>query len=325
MRTRMFPVAFVISVSLCALPKNVRGASAAESAIRGWLDTFAVMEADNESDPNYFKDQMSPGDLYRRLEKLCEESGTDKRRILDVAKEVADGYETAVNAGQVACYPNVAKMILVMAASGDRTLLPYFEEKSLASATYKSIRSGAASAYINLADLSECIGFMKKILEVNGDNGAWRFMITPLILGKIEAAINAGELSGAEKERVLSVLLSYMRAPASSWEASKVDAFLAKHCDGYLTSVQRMSMARDISDAGNERERKHFLPIRESVEALPKKQRVDLRERFPDLPPLPEEKEGRPSVPVWIGGGVAVVIGVAALLRFLLWKRRAAP
>jgi hypothetical protein len=54
------------------------------------LEGFAVMEADNEESDPYQRDLPTVADYYRMMEKRCEESGVDKRRILDVAKEEID-------------------------------------------------------------------------------------------------------------------------------------------------------------------------------------------------------------------------------------------
>lgn len=219
-------------------------------------------------------------------------------------------------------------MMVAIGNKGDRAVLPFLEGKSLSTNVHEFIREGAANAYVKIADLDESVEFMNKAFKINENKGFWRSTLTPQFLGKMEAAITSRSISDETMGRLLSVLVSYTQSTSYSREAAAVDEFLVKHCDGYRTSVQRLSLWDGIlaADRENALKRKHYLPIKETIEALPKKQRVDLRERFPDLPPLPADRVGRPSsVPVWIGVGVAVVIGVAALFRFLLWKRRATP
>ena len=67
-------------------------------------------------------------------------------------------------------------------------------------------------------------------------------------------------------------------------------------------------------------EKNHFLPIKESVEALPKKQRTDLRKRFPNLPPLPEDKNAGIPLKVALAMGAAFVAVCVAV--WIVAKRR---
>ena len=60
-------------------------------------------------------------------------------------------------------------------------------------------------------------------------------------------------------------------------------------------------------------EKKHFLPIKESVEALPKKQRTDLRNRFPGLPPLSADKDAENTLKVALAIGAAFVAVCVAI------------
>jgi hypothetical protein len=150
---------------------------------------------------------------------------------------------------------------------------------------------------------------MRKIFVINDNEGYWRSTIVPLFLQKVEAAIASRSISKETLTRVLSVLLTYVQSPANSQEADYVDGFLVRQCGGYTNSIQRLSMAQRFSDGGNDLEKKHFIPIKESVEALPKKQRIDLRKRFPDLPPLPGDAPA--------GGGNRMKVAIAVAVGFI--------
>ena len=196
---------------------------------------------------------------------------------------------------------------------GDRAALPFLEEKSLMTNAPRTLRARAATAFVNISDLEEGVEFMRKISVINDNEGYWRSTIVPLFLQKVEAAIASRSISKETLTRVLSVLLTYVQSPANSQEADYVDGFLVRQCGGYTNSIQRLSMAQRFSDGGNDLEKKHFIPIKESVEALPKKQRIDLRKRFPDLPPLTEDKNAGTSLKVALGIGaafVAVCVGI---------------
>jgi hypothetical protein len=213
-----------------------------------------------------------------------------------------------------------ARMIEIMEKSGDRSLLPYLAEKSLEAANPRTVRERAAAAYVKIADLDESVEFMRKIFAVNDNKGYWRSTIAPLFLQKVEAAISNHTITDETLKRVFSVLLAYAQSPANSQEADYVDVFLVNHCAGYQTSIQRLSMAKSISDGGNDLEKNHFLPITESVEALPKKQRTDLRKRFPNLPPLPEDKNAGTCSKTALAIGAAFAALCAAV--WLAAKRR---
>jgi len=63
---------------------------------------------------------------------------------------------------------------------------------------------------------------------------------------------------------------------------------------------------------------KHYRLIHESVTQFPPKQRIDLRKRFPDLPPLPDDAPvGNRGVKaaLAIGAGIVAVVAVWFVLR----------
>ncbi|MDD2460679.1 MAG: hypothetical protein PHT98_06330, partial [Kiritimatiellae bacterium] len=79
------------------------------------------------------------------------------------------------------------------------------------------------------------------------------------------------------------------------------------------------------ANTGNEYMTNNFNPIKAHFDKIPPKQRIDLRKRFPDLPPLPED--------VSAGDGdrvkamIASVVGFAALAAcaaavWLVFRRR---
>ena len=133
-----------------------------DEAIRDMLEGFAVMEDDNEDDPRQ-KGSLTVADYYRIMEEWCEESGGDKRRILDVAKEEIDRCAAYVKStGQTSSAHHAVRLLQLVAHSGDRSLLPYLEEKSLDPETLKFIRSAAAEVYVNIADVEESVLFLAK-------------------------------------------------------------------------------------------------------------------------------------------------------------------
>ena len=185
------------------------------------------------------------------------------------------------------------------------------------------IRGRAAEVYVKIADVEECIEFMRKAFGVNDDKGFWRFSVSRQFLAKIGAAFDAEETSDAIKQRALLILLEHMQAPANPSEASKIDEFLAQKCEGYRQSWQRMDVAQRFLGGENEKVDRHYRLIHESVTQFPPEQRIDLRKRFPDLPPLPDDvpARGRMKVAFAIIAGF-VALAVCAVAAWLAVRRR---
>jgi len=81
----------------------------------------------------------------------------------------------------------------------------------------------------------------------------------------------------------------------------------------YTNSVQRACLTRFATE-GNEWVTNTFHPIKAHFDKIPPKQRIDLRKRFPDLPPLPDDAPARSSAKVAIAVAVGIVAVVAAWL-----------
>ncbi len=317
---------YVVTIALMSAAQNPGARPFDDEAIRDMLEGFAIMEADNEGDPHQ-QNLPTVADCYRMMEKRCEEAGVDKRRILDVAKEEIDKCAAYVKStGRTSIAINAVRLLDLVAHSGDRSLLPYLEEKSLDPETLKFIRSAAAEVYVNIASVEECIEFMRKAFGINADKGFWRSRVTPLFLGKMESAIANRSVSDETEERLLSLLMAYTQITSYASEASWVDDFLVKHCYGYKISEQRLLLWSRIldEDKENELKRKNYLPIKEAIEATPPRKRTDLRKRFPDLSPLPGDAPARSPVKVAIAVGTGIVAVVAAWLALRRRKVRKA-
>jgi len=84
-------------------------------------------------------------------------------------------------------------------------------------------------------------------------------------------------------------------------------------------SKQRVALWHAIVTTGNEWSREKYAPLSQSLEAIPPSKRIDLRKRFPDLPPLPDDAPARNPVKVAIAVAVGIVAVVAA---WLVLRRR---
>ncbi len=153
---------YVVTIALMSAAQNPGARPFDDEAIRDMLEGFAIMEADNEGDPHQ-QNLPTVADCYRMMEKRCEEAGVDKRRILDVAKEEIDKCAAYVKStGRTSIAINAVRLLDLVAHSGDRSLLPNLEEKSLDPETLKFIRSAAAEVYVNIADVEESVNLLRK-------------------------------------------------------------------------------------------------------------------------------------------------------------------
>jgi hypothetical protein len=196
------------------------------------------------------------------------------------------------------------------------------EEKSLMTNASRFIRARAAEIYASLATGEECAEFLPKILAIGNEEksaGGWRNRVTPVCLAKIDAGIAKHELSDESVARFMAALLTFAQSTDNSWEAKNADDFLSKHCEGYPKSKQRVALWHAIVTTGNEWSREKYAPLSQSLEAIPPSKRIDLRKRFPDLPPLPGDAPARSPVKVAIAVGTGIV---AVVVAWLVLRRR---
>jgi hypothetical protein len=241
------------------------------------------------------------------LDLLIERYNQDEKAVLALDQ----GRPPSENWGGV---PYFGRLIGMVEKLGDRAALPFLEEKSLMTNAPGPLRACAAKAYASLATGEECAALLPKILKIDDEDKtiiSWRYGVTPICLGKIKEAAAKGELQEKTLEHLTEAFVTYTQSAYYSLEATWIDDYLSKHCEGYQTSKQRLVLATALleADKENEKKREVWLPIKESVEAIPPRKRIDLRKRFPDLPPLPDDAPARSPVKV----ALAIIAGVVAL------------
>ena len=253
------------------------------------------------------------------LDLLIERYNQDEKAVLALDQ----GRPPSENWGGAPYFCGLLNMVEKL---GDRAALPFLEEKSLMTNASRFIRARAAEIYASLATGEECATFLPKILKIDDEDKtiiSWRYAVTPACLNKVEAAIAQNEMSKETLARLVDALVVYTQFAYSASEARHVDDFLLRHCEGYPTSWQRLALWTNILDADkkNEVKREKCLPIKQSIEAVPPRKRIDLRERFPDLPPLPDDTPTRSPVKV----AFAIIAGVAAVVAawFVLRRKKA--
>jgi hypothetical protein len=311
---------YVVTIALMSAAQNPGARPFDDEAIRDMLEGFAIMEADNEGDPHQ-QNLPTVADCYRMMEKRCEEAGVDKRRILDVAKEEIDRCAAYVKStGRTSIAINAVRLLDLVAHSGDRSLLPYLEEKSLDPETLKFIRSAAAEVYVNIADVEESVNLLRKLYDDRSFRESRYYYVSGLFLQKVKSEEKS--LTDEVKRDICTHLLAIVQSADSPGDALDAEFFLRDFLPGYTNSKQRATLVR-YANTGNEYMTNNFNPIKAHFDAIPQKQRIDLRKRFPDLPPLPDDAPARSPVKVALAiiAGV-VALAVCAVAAWLVLRRR---
>ncbi len=313
---RKMPLLYFMVTTLAYAVQRPDLKPVSEQDIRDALEFIAVVVPDNETDPEYFKNRGSLSDDFKALVRRGEESGISQRRILEIAMEEADRYANLVDgSGHKSFAFNSVRILSFVAESGDRSLLPYLEEKSLDPETPKSIRSTAAEAYVDIADVEESAEFMRKLYRDPSAQGSGRYFLNKKFLGRVGAEEKT--LTPETKKSIAAFLLGIVQNVENSGEANDADRFLLDRIPEYANSRQRATLCR-FANTGNAWVTNTYNPIKAHFDTIPQKQRIDLRKRFPDLPPLPDDAPvGNRGVKaaLAIGAGVAAVVAARLVLR----------
>ena len=208
------------------------------------------------------------------------------RRPLSEMLEVYSRFEANLQTGSNYNVGAASALMAAIGKKGGRDVFPFLEEKILAPVTPAFVRSAAAEIYASLATGKECAEFLPKILKVDDEDKtiiSWRYRVTPTCLRKIEEAATKGELQEKTLEHLIEAFVTYTQSAYYSTEATWIDSYLSKHCEGYQTSKQRLALATALleADKENEKKREVWLPIKESVEAIPPPKTHRLAQAFP--------------------------------------------
>jgi hypothetical protein len=111
-------------------------------------------------------------------------------------------------------------------------------------------------------------------------------------------------LTDEVKSDICTHLLAIVQNADNPRHALDAEFFLRDFLPGYTNSKQRATLVR-YANTGNEHMTNNFNPIKAHFDAIPPKQRIDLRKRFPDLPPLPDDAPARSPVKV----ALAIIAG----------------
>ena len=220
--------------------------------------------------------------------------------------EEYSGFKANFQAGSNYNVGAAAALMVAVGKKGGREVLPFLEEESFDPETHELIRSAAAKAYVNIADVEESVLFLAKYCDdPTVKKGKW--LLIQQYLDRLTPEVK-NRLSSDALSRVHTVLLTIMQKTDVRDAANRINLYMLQAVPQYTNSVQRACLTRFATE-GNEWVTNTFHPIKAHFDTIPPKQRIDLRKRFPDLPPLPDDAPARSPVKV----AIAIVAGVVAL------------
>ena len=209
-------------------------------------------------------------------------------------------------------------MLMLLGRTQDKRWLPLIERMAL-TAHNENNRVGAVRAHIASCGFGS-FPFLKRAMELQPDTmegrGAQYDMLDWFLRRMSER-----ELSEEQKKELHGYLLARALSTTNAPSMAQADKFLQRSLPAYTNSRQRLYLAgkqnmRDPSGQMNG----YFAPIKAELEKLPPSDLIDLRKRFPDLPPLLGDAPA--------GGGnrvkvaIAVAVGVVAVVAAWFAVRR---
>jgi len=212
---------------------------------------------------------------------------------------------------------NATQRVKAMGKLGDRAALPFLEEKSLMTNAPSSFRFNAALAYVKIANVDESVGLVRKLYEDTSMQGQFD-LITKDFLKKVNMAEKS--MTPKTREEINSLFLEIVQTAKTPRDARSADFFLFDRIPEYADSKQRATLSR-YANTGTEYTTNTFNPIKAHFDKIPPAKRVDLRKRFPDLPPLPEDKNAGTPLKVALGIGAALVAVCAVVWVTVKWRR----
>ena len=188
---------------------------------------------------------------------------------------------------------------------GDRSALLFLEEKSLMTNAPATFRSRAAITYIKIADVGESVNLMRKLYDDHSLR-SWYGYVSNFFLQKVKTEEES--LTEEVKRDICTHLLAIVQSADIPGDARNADRFLLDRVPEYANSRQRATLVR-YANTGTEYTTNTFNPIKAHFDNIPPKQRIDLRKRFPDLPPLPGDAPA--------GGGNRMKVAIAVAVGFI--------
>jgi hypothetical protein len=214
------------------------------------------------------------------------------------------------------------QMLVLLGRTQDKRWLPFIEHMALTAHTEHN-RLDAVRVHVVSCGF-DSFPFLKRMVALQSDDTVEGLTMQSLMLEWFLMHMSERELSEEQKKELNGYFLARALSTTNAPSMAEADEFLQRSLPAYTNSRQRLYLAgkqnmRDPSGQMNG----HFAPIKAELEKLPPSDLTDLRDSFPDLPPLPDDAPARSPVKVAlaiIAGGVA--LAVCAVAAWLAVRRR---
>ena len=215
------------------------------------------------------------------------------------------------------------QMLVLLGRTRDKRWLPLFERMAL-TAHNEYNRLDAVRVHIVSCGFGS-FPFLKRVMELQPDDTVEGLSTRRLMLEWFLMHMSERELSEEQKKELHGYLLARALSTTNAPLMVHADEFLQRSLPAYTNSRQRLYLAgkKNMRDPTGQMDG-HFVPIKAELEKLPPSDLTDLRDSFPDLPPLPGDAPARSPVKVAIAVGTGIVAVVAAWLALRRRKVRKA-
>jgi len=217
------------------------------------------------------------------------------------------------------------QMLVLLGRTQDRRWLPFIERMALTAHTEHN-RLDAVRVHIVSCGF-DSFPFLKRMIALQPDDmgGEEGLPMQSLMLDWFLRRMSERELSEEQKKELHGYLLARALSTTNASAMVQADEFLQRSLPAYTNSRQRLYLAgkQNMHDMTGQMDG-HFVPIKAELEKVPPSDLTDLRDSFPDLPPLPGDAPARSPVKVAIAVGTGIVAVVAAWLALRRRKVRKA-
>ena len=215
-------------------------------------------------------------------------------------------------------------MLMLLGRTQDKRWLPLIERMAL-TAHNDYNRLGAVRAHIASCGF-DSFPFLKRMIALQPDDmgGEEGLPMQSLMLDWFLRRMSEQELSEEQKKELNGYFLARALSTTNASAMVQADEFLQRSLPAYTNSRQRLYLAgkQNMHDMTGQMDG-HFAPIKAELEKLPPSDLTDLRDSFPDLPPLPDDAPARSPVKVVFAIGTGIVaLAVCAVAAWLALRRR---
>ncbi len=202
---------------------------------------------------------------------------------------------------------------------GDKRHLPVIERLAL-TAHDRGNRVQAVQAHVAICGF-DSFPLVKRAIDAQSDT-VEGLSTRRQMLDWFLRRMSETELSESQKKELHDYLLAAAMSTTNAPSLVQADEFLQRSLPAYTNSRQRLyySGKQNMRDPTGQMPG-YFAPIKTGLEKLPLSDLVDLRERFPDLPPLPKENDDGKPLMYALAACAAIVACACAAWLAIRWRK----